>query len=554
MSGFEVVGVVLGAAPLIVSALENYKISKRLWTRMRKTALHINELIEALAENQALIEASVDFLFQKIDADDAFLGYNAVDCASRLRRKDTASDIQSFLGMLYKPYEKALLRCERILLGIVNKLDGLVLDTKVPPKSLKEVVDAQVCSNGRYTFVNRIKFSVKKDELDELIADLRDSRRSLEDIARARINTTKDVALPVFSPRAVRLARLFDQIQRHALGLYFGIRAAWADQCHLNHAARFLLNSWSGAISTKRKPRIAFKVAFASSSQSDGMESCKEVGVEILNEDDVEEQTTDQACTVRFDNIERKPTFTVIDSICASFLHTAQTKGPLNFCLSPDRLLGYQPTGATCPSTMSTPKVPHDHLSQSDSVTLNDILTNNIRFDPRDRVKIAFLLVSAQLQLHSTPWLPTFWSKDILRFPWIKDPQTSEILVIYSCPFLQRHFSATTTINEQSLQSAKRPLLELGIILLEIWNQQTFTEYASSVGKKIDEGYRSRYEIAKQWLDDTEQQLLPPYASVLSRCIECNVATGSLNYYWHDEILRQSIYEHLLRPLHQLAS
>ena len=130
MSGFEVAGIVLGAMPLIVSALESYKTSKKLWARFRKTALHIDELIEALAENQALIEASVDFLCQKLDAD-TFLGSDVMDYTSRLRRKDIASDIQSFMGTLYKPYKTALLRCESTLWKIVNKFDGLILDSNV---------------------------------------------------------------------------------------------------------------------------------------------------------------------------------------------------------------------------------------------------------------------------------------------------------------------------------------------------------------------------------------------------------------------------------------
>ena len=155
-----------------------------------------------------------------------------------------------------------------------------------------EVVDAQSRSNGRYTFGKRIKFSVKKDELDELIAALKDSRRSLEDIARARV--TKDVALPTSSPGAVRLARFFNRIQGHAIDLYSSIHAAWADECHSNHTTRFLLNSWSKAISTKQKPRIVFEVAFVSSSRPGGVESCKEVGVELLNDEDFEEQAPDQ--------------------------------------------------------------------------------------------------------------------------------------------------------------------------------------------------------------------------------------------------------------------
>ena len=161
-----------------------------------------------------------------------------------------------------------------------------------PRKSLKEIIDAHSGSNGHYTFVNRIKFSVKKDELDELIATLKESRRSLEDITRAHVN--KDVTPLTSSPGSVRLAKFFDQIQGHAIGLYFGIRAAWANQCHSNHVARLFLNSWSEVFSTKRKPRIAFEVAFAFSSQPSGIESCKGVGIEILEEEDIEEQTADQ--------------------------------------------------------------------------------------------------------------------------------------------------------------------------------------------------------------------------------------------------------------------
>ena len=115
MSGFEVVGVVLGAVPLIVSALENYKTSKRLWDRFRKTAMHIDELIEALDENKSLIETSVESLLQKADIHGAY----------------TATDMQLFMGKLYEPYQRALRRCHQIILNIVNKLDGLFPGPKV---------------------------------------------------------------------------------------------------------------------------------------------------------------------------------------------------------------------------------------------------------------------------------------------------------------------------------------------------------------------------------------------------------------------------------------
>ncbi|KAG7007821.1 hypothetical protein G7Y79_00008g024590 [Physcia stellaris] len=225
MSGLEIVGVVLGVVPLIVAALEQYKSSKRLWDRFRKTALHINELIEALDENHALIEASLDSLLQKaVGAERVWVVNDTVVYGSGFTKKDITPDLQSFMGKLYKPYEKALLRCEQTLLRIVNKIDGLILGSKAPLQSLKEAIDAQPYSNGRYTFANRLRFCVKKDELDELIAALKESRQSLEDIARARV--TKDVPLPTSSAKATGLTRFFDRIQGHASDLHSAICTA----------------------------------------------------------------------------------------------------------------------------------------------------------------------------------------------------------------------------------------------------------------------------------------------------------------------------------------
>lgn len=137
MSGLEIVGVVLGVVPLIVAALEQYKSSKRLWDRFRKTALHINELIEALDENHALIEASLDSLLQKaVGAERVWVANDTIVYGSGFKKKDITPDLQSFMGKLYKPYEKALLRCEQTLLRIVNKIDGLILGSKVRHASL----------------------------------------------------------------------------------------------------------------------------------------------------------------------------------------------------------------------------------------------------------------------------------------------------------------------------------------------------------------------------------------------------------------------------------
>ncbi|KAL8911245.1 MAG: hypothetical protein Q9171_003543 [Xanthocarpia ochracea] len=289
MSGLEVAGVVLGSVPVILSALDNYKTSRNLWRRMKMTAMHIEELIEEIQETQALVESKLELLLQMIHADGAQPGDNMI---KRLRRKDVAPDMESFMGNLYKPFGNALRRYEDILQRILNKLGGLIFESNQGRlMTLGDVADAQSRLNGHYTFLNRIKFSVKKDELVKLIAVLKQSRQDLDTIARAHLD--KEIALSNPSPDGLRSAGFFDQIQRHAADLYSSIHATLGGKCHSYHAARLLLNSWSEAISTRRRPRIAFEVAFASGPEPAVMEHCKGFSIEILPED-VDEQGPDQ--------------------------------------------------------------------------------------------------------------------------------------------------------------------------------------------------------------------------------------------------------------------
>lgn len=56
MSGFEVVGVVLGAIPLIISAVEKYKTTSRKLKYYRQKITLVDELIRSLNEQQCFIK------------------------------------------------------------------------------------------------------------------------------------------------------------------------------------------------------------------------------------------------------------------------------------------------------------------------------------------------------------------------------------------------------------------------------------------------------------------------------------------------------------------
>ena len=151
MSGFEVAGVVLGAAPIVVAALRSYKTTKRLWYRAKHIALHIDELIETLDENQVLIETSLDLLCQAIGVEAIGSDIAETGYLSSSKGAETVEELKAYLGKLYDPYEKALLRCESTLVAIVAKCDGLGPSTRVRYPALRVVPSACCTPNVNYT-------------------------------------------------------------------------------------------------------------------------------------------------------------------------------------------------------------------------------------------------------------------------------------------------------------------------------------------------------------------------------------------------------------------
>ena len=70
MSGFEVVGVVLGVMPLILSALEGYQKLRRKREVFKARSLHIIQLIQALNEQRVLIESDIEIILRSVGIED----------------------------------------------------------------------------------------------------------------------------------------------------------------------------------------------------------------------------------------------------------------------------------------------------------------------------------------------------------------------------------------------------------------------------------------------------------------------------------------------------
>lgn len=197
--------------------------------------------------------------------------------------------------------------------------------------------------------------------------------------------------------------------------------------------------------------------------------------------------------------------------------------------------------------------------STTESVSLEEILCNKdnlsnlpTQWKINQRMVLAFRLASALLQYHSTPWLRHSWSKKEIYFP-CSDSQTpapdGSFLFEADHPFINHVFTSCPEPEATHPLSAKQLVLELGIILLEIWHVMAFEAYIASENMTIDGTYGSRYNAAKKWLNDTANNILPFYLDATCRCIEGTLSCSSPMLDWNDVQFRRSICEEVVKPL-----
>lgn len=97
--------------------------------------------------------------------------------------------------------------------------------------------------------------------------------------------------------------------------------------------------------------------------------------------------------------------------------------------------------------------------------------------DPEDRIKLAVNLAASLLQYNLTPWLRRCWTKNAVHF-FVQTRTVSGIDVEH--PLIIKHFSDQA--NEIPENDPELALMELGIMLLEIWDMRTFESWLKTAG------------------------------------------------------------------------
>ena len=126
----EVVGVLLGAVPVVITALQYYKDTKKLGGRFLNRKKHVEKLIRALREHHGELQSNLDWLLKAIDEEPG------QDVSILLQQSDTQSRMIEYLGTAgSESFDLALDKAQHAIEGIAKNIRGFLVDTPVRQSS-----------------------------------------------------------------------------------------------------------------------------------------------------------------------------------------------------------------------------------------------------------------------------------------------------------------------------------------------------------------------------------------------------------------------------------
>lgn len=565
----EVAGLVLGAIPLVISALQTYKDAKKLGGRFLNRKKHVEKLIRALQEQHGALETILDWLFKAIDEP-----YDESRVESYFEDADIRSKMIDYLGPGgSKSFDLALKRAQQAVEQITRSIKEFLPDTQPMDDTLKAVILIHSADDERFKFQKSWKLSMGEGDVEEEIKELKESTSFLWQLQSMGVSMRQmEASTPLKCSK--KLTHSLVRIQNYARHLYKAISVGWTAGCHSTHEARLVLEDrleTAAAVtmypkSCQKRP-LDFNIIFV----SENIPVCDmlwhegrvrviegELDMNLKNSLPITKRFTPTLITSRptvtFSLVpepnDAGPSTKEVNDICLTIFQAKQEEKTLEFYLSlPQRLHCCEPphrADATAPTQCAR------------TVSLQAILTKSASTSDRSkkmplkpRLFLALTLASTLIQLNATPWLSSCWSKESIHFSspsQTLDPSQIDLMR----PLLTREFqnppSAPGMPQHQS--EPREMILELGIMLLELGHEITLEDHFAGTDYVINRDYHTRLSLATRWLDESEPHLTPTYFDVTARCIRCHFNGVPYKPVWNDALFR-ALAQFVIEPLQE---
>lgn len=361
------------------------------------------------------------------------------------------------------------------------------------------------------------------------------------------------------SRKAAKLAKALRRIQAFASNLYRAITDGFQEECHESHEMRLYLEDRveTAADVLKRigkadsaTPLLTFGLAFTAGTRSkEGV--FYETMVQIFDEDERDDNFNLSVNNLTQDSrtgtlvglsflpqrasSPSKPAIALVASLCAAIREAGGSQHRVSFVL-----VGNRPIG-----TISDYASPAHQLQEesNNTISLKEILQAEGTLLPwKFRMLLALRVASSMLQLLQTRWLERTWSKDVVFF--LIRPR-AQAQVFLDRPFVQCKIGGMRA--ESHSIEPKVALLELGILLLEIWHKTTLE--ARFGLEKAPTAYYDRMARAVKWLDDVDEPLPDLYDKAVAHCLRVNISGDTRSLDWEATKLWSVVCGDIIAPL-----
>ena len=169
------------------------------------------------------------------------------------------------------------------------------------------------------------------------------------------------------------------------------------------------------------------------------------------------------------------------------------------------------------------------------------------RMGPAQKVKLALKLAMSLLQFKTSQWYQSSVSARVIHFrKKVQAGRTPRIEV--DQPLVLQSFYDQAPERSPGYKP-RQMLLELGILLMEIWNGETLAVFAKQHCDIDNVPPLMRQGIATEWYDKTWEQMTNNYGGVVNTCMAFALDYNREMQTWEDEDLRKSVCAKIISPL-----
>ncbi|KAH6641213.1 hypothetical protein F5144DRAFT_506286 [Chaetomium tenue] len=525
MSGFEIAGVVLGAIPLVISALENYRSGKGAARAFLKWRGDLNILISRLKRQHMLFSFDTRKLLvvANVDDPDGRVDYTEMECVELLSKKGTENKIRSFLATFYGLFLDTLKAYESCLKRIVRKIRHIQRLPDAEKDDLKALLLANPGASGGFAFQERISFTLDRGSLKELLEELKEERLSLSYVITEQAKYAPREA----SRQALKIVRRLGQVQSMALSLYPTLSRTCTCRGRTKRTAMTRLDS--RLLTQEEEGCTTFGLMLQLTAAGERT-FLQQASVSMVQKEEYSDQPT-----VRFKLIATKPTIsqpgTEIRDLC-QITRGAVQKGShlgLQVVVGKRRLSLFHVDSAII--AMQRPSIPES----LDQILARGLQDETVRLTPKQQTILALNVASSVLQFRQTNWLTAPWSSKSIKLV----PASTGAFVEAE---LQPPGLQPPALSDPDPLSA---LLEVAILLLEIWNHKPLEAWAASANREIMTPDHRKI-AATVWLQETTHRILPDYLDAIEKCLA--ICAGR-KWGWDDGEFQKRYCENVIKPL-----